>query len=131
MGLSVPVASADTIDRALAAVPSGQISCEQASRYWTNTADYNNKVAQARAVATFDRRGPQILDALARIDEAANRCGLKGGGTPLIQPTWQALSELRPQGRRHPGPRAVRAAGPRAVAPRPRPTAPRPSRPRA
>lgn len=82
MGLSVPVASADTIDRALAAVPSGQISCEQASRYWTNTADYNNKVAQARAVATFDRRGPQILDALARIDEAANRCGLKGGGAP-------------------------------------------------
>ncbi|WP_448853828.1 hypothetical protein [Corynebacterium frankenforstense] len=81
-GLSVPVANADTIDRALAAVPSGQISCEQASRYWTNTADYNNKVAQARAVATFDRRGPQILDALARIDEAANRCGLKGGGAP-------------------------------------------------
>ena len=53
MGLSAPVASADTIDRALVAVPSGQISCEQASRYWTNTADYNNKVAQARAVATL------------------------------------------------------------------------------
>ena len=67
------------IDRALAAVPAGQISCAQASKYWTTTADYNNKVAQARAVAAFDPRGGQILAALGRIDEAANRCGLKNG----------------------------------------------------
>lgn len=75
-------AHADTVDRALAALPKGQISCEQAQKYWTNTADYNRKVAQARALATVDPRGPQILAALARVDEAANRCGLKGGARP-------------------------------------------------
>ena len=63
-------------------MPSGPISCDQASRYWTNDADYQQKVRQARAVAAFDRRGPQILDALSRVDEAANRCGLKGGAKP-------------------------------------------------
>lgn len=80
--LVTPVANADMIDNALNAIPNGQISCEQASKYWTNTADYNNKVAQARAVAAFDARGGQIIAALGRIDEAANRCGLKGGATP-------------------------------------------------
>lgn len=75
-------AHADTVDRALAALPKGQISCEQAQKYWTNTADYNRKVAQARALAAVDPRGPQILAALARVDEAANRCGLKGGARP-------------------------------------------------
>lgn len=79
-------ANADAIDRALAALPAGQISCEQARSYWTNTADYNRKVAQARAVAMVDPRGPQILSALGRIDEAANRCGLKGGGAPAPAP---------------------------------------------
>ncbi|MGV0397541.1 hypothetical protein ACUY3M_04280 [Corynebacterium suicordis] len=74
---SPAVANADAIDRALNALPAGQISCEQARNYWTNTADYNNKVAQARALALVDPRGPQILAALARVDEAANRCGLK------------------------------------------------------
>ena len=69
---------ADMIDTYLAKLPAGQITCDQASRYWTNTADYNSKVAQARAVAAIDPRGPQILAALGRIDEAANRCGLKG-----------------------------------------------------
>ena len=77
-----PTASADAIDDALAKMPSGPISCDQASRYWTNDADYQQKVRQARAVAAFDRRGPQILDALSRVDEAANRCGLKGGAKP-------------------------------------------------
>lgn len=75
-------AHADTVDRALAALPKGQISCEQAQKYWTNTADYNRKVAKARALAAVDPRGPQILAALARVDEAANRCGLKGGARP-------------------------------------------------
>ena len=74
-----PTAGADAIDDALAKLPSGPISCDQASRYWTNDADYQQKVRQARAIAAFDRRGPQILDALSRVDEAANRCGLKGG----------------------------------------------------
>lgn len=78
-----PTASADAIDDALAKLPSGPISCDQASRYWTNDADYQQKVREARAIAAFDRRGPQILDALSRVDEAANRCGLKGTqGTP-------------------------------------------------
>lgn len=77
-----PTAGADAIDDALAKMPSGPISCDQASRYWTNDADYQQKVRQARAIAAFDRRGPQILDALSRVDEAANRCGLKGGAKP-------------------------------------------------
>ena len=83
--IASPAASADVIDDALAALPSGQISCEQAQRYWTNEADYNNKVRQAQMVARFDSRGPQILDALGRVDEAATRCGLKGGGAPAQQ----------------------------------------------
>ena len=77
---SPAIAAADPIDDVLNALPAGQISCAQAERYWTNEADYNNKVAQANALAMFDSRGPQIRDALARVDEAANRCGLKGGG---------------------------------------------------
>ena len=77
---SPAIASADPIDDVLNALPSGQISCSQAERYWTDEADYNSKVAQANALAIFDSRGPQIRAALARVDEAANRCGLKGGG---------------------------------------------------
>ena len=82
-----PTAGADAIDDTLAKLPSGPISCDQASRYWTNDADYQQKVRQARAVAAFDSRGPQILDALSRVDEAANRCGLKGtqGGAKPAQ----------------------------------------------
>mgnify|MGYP007026314791 CR=1 FL=1 len=82
-----PTAGADAIDDTLAKLPSGPISCDQASRYWTNDADYQQKVRQARAIAAFDRRGPQILDALSRVDEAANRCGLKGtqGGAKPAQ----------------------------------------------
>ena len=74
-----PSAGADAVDDMLAKLPSGQISCSQASKYWTNESDYNNKVAQARTLAMFDSRGPQILNALSRVEEAANRCGLKGG----------------------------------------------------
>ena len=78
---TAPVAAhADQVDQVLAALPAGPISCEQASKYWTNEADYNNKVSQANLLAMVDPRGPQIRDALARVDEAANRCGLKGGG---------------------------------------------------
>ena len=80
--LMAPAAHADAIDDALAKLPAGQISCDQAKRYWTNDADYNNKVRQAQTIAMFDRRGPRILDGLARVDEAATRCGLKGGGNP-------------------------------------------------
>lgn len=81
-----PTASADAIDDTLAKLPSGPISCDQATRYWTNDADYQQKVRQARAIAAFDRRGPQILDALSRVDEAANRCGLKGTQGKPAQP---------------------------------------------
>lgn len=81
-GLSTPVAKADIIDDALSALPDGPITCEQASKYWTNTADYNQKVTMARIAARFDPRGPQILEALERVDEAANRCGLKDGSGP-------------------------------------------------
>lgn len=83
--IASPTASADIVDDALAALPSGPISCEQAERYWTDEADYNNKVRQAQMVARFDPRGPQILAALARVDEAATRCGLKGGGAAPAQ----------------------------------------------
>lgn len=73
-------ANADVIDDALNSLPSGEITCAQAEGYWTDTADYNEKVALAQGVARFDSRGAEINAALARVDEAANRCGLKGGG---------------------------------------------------
>ena len=88
-----PTAGADAIDDALAKLPSGPISCDQASRYWTN--DDQQKVRQARAIAAFDRRGPQILDALSRVDEAANRCGLKGGAKPA-QPKQNNQQQPQP-----------------------------------
>ena len=94
-----PTAGADAIDDTLAKLPSGPISCDQASRYWTNDADYQQKVRQARAVAAFDRRGPQILDALSRVDEAANRCGLKGtqGGAKPAQNTQPKNTQQQAQ----------------------------------
>ena len=85
-----PTAGADAIDDTLAKLPSGPISCDQASRYWTNDADYQQKVRQANAIAAFDRRGPQILDALGRVDEAATRCGLKGTNSGATQAPKQA-----------------------------------------
>ncbi|WCZ37694.1 hypothetical protein [Corynebacterium jeddahense] len=87
-----PAAHADAIDDTLAKLPSGPISCDQAARYWTNDADYQQKARQAQAIAAFDSRGPQILDALSRVDDAATRCGLKGTqGTakPAQQPNQQ------------------------------------------
>ncbi|WP_293829713.1 hypothetical protein [uncultured Corynebacterium sp.] len=94
-----PTAGADAIDDALAKLPSGPISCDQASRYWTNDAEYQQKVRQARAIAAFDRRGPQILDALSRVDEAANRCGLKGtqGGAKPAQNNQPKQNQQQPQ----------------------------------
>lgn len=80
------VAHADQVDQVLRALPAGEISCDQAARYWTNEADYNSKVSQANMLAMVHPRGPQIRDALARIDDAANRCGLKGGGAPAPAP---------------------------------------------
>ena len=83
-----PAAQADAIDDTLAKLPSGPISCDQAAKYWTNDADYQQKVRQAQTVARFDSRGPQILDALSRVDEAATRCGLKAVSyTHLTLPT--------------------------------------------
>ncbi|MGD7003802.1 hypothetical protein [Corynebacterium halotolerans] len=78
-------ASADIVDDALAKIPAGQISCEQANQYWTTEAEYNSYASQAAAVAPFHPRGGEINDALARIDEAADRCGLKGGGAAVEQ----------------------------------------------
>lgn len=75
-------ASADLVDDALARVPAGQISCAQANEYWTNEAQYDAIRSYAQTVAVSDPRGAEINDALARIDEAAHRCGLKDGGTP-------------------------------------------------
>ena len=92
-----PTAGADAIDDALAKLPSGPIPCDQASRYWTNDADYQQKVRQARAIAAFDRRGPQILDALSRVDEAANRCGLKGGAKPAQPKQNNQNNQQQPQ----------------------------------
>ncbi|EEI63996.1 hypothetical protein [Corynebacterium glucuronolyticum] len=94
--LVAPAAHADMIDNALHAIPNGQISCAQASKYWTNTADYNNKVAQARAVAAFDARGGQIIAALGRIDEAANRCGLKDGSAARTTEPAQPAAPAAP-----------------------------------
>lgn len=62
----------------LSQVPQGEITCATAEAYWTNDADYQNKVAQAQALAAFDDRGNQILAALAQVDAAAESCGLKG-----------------------------------------------------
>lgn len=92
-----PTAGADAIDDALAKMPSGPIPCDQASRYWTNDADYQQKVRQARAIAAVDRRGPQILDALSRVDEAANRCGLKGGAKPAQPKQNNQSNKQQPQ----------------------------------
>lgn len=80
IGLSAPTASADMVDNYLAKVPSGQISCEQATKYYTNPSDYNSKKSQALAAANFHPRGGEIRDAVARADEAIARCGLNGGG---------------------------------------------------
>ena len=81
IGLSAPTASADMVDDYLAKVPAGQISCEQATKYYTNPSDYNSKKSQALAAANFHPRGGEIRDAVARADEAIARCGLNGGGS--------------------------------------------------
>lgn len=79
--IAIPAtASADIVDDALARIPAGEISCEQANQYWTTEAEYNSYANQARAAAFFHPRGGEINDALVRIDAAAERCGLKGGG---------------------------------------------------
>lgn len=74
------VAHADVVDTYLAAIPAGQISCQQANNYWTDAGDYQSKRSQALLAANFHPRGGEIRDALARVDEAAHRCGLIGGG---------------------------------------------------
>lgn len=101
---AAPTAQADAIDDTLAKLPAGPISCDQASRYWTNDADYQQKVRQARTIAMFDRRGPQILDALSRVDEAANRCGLKGttGGNKTANTTAPKRQNQQPKPQQQP-----------------------------
>ncbi|MFW9035333.1 hypothetical protein [Corynebacterium striatum] len=79
VSLATPAASADMVDNYLAKVPAGQISCDQASRYYTNASDYNSKKSQALAAANFHPRGGEIRDAIARADQAIARCGLNGG----------------------------------------------------
>ena len=64
MLIDVNETHADAIDDTLAKLPSGPISCDQASRYWTNDADYQQKVRQARAVAAFDRAADRVARAL-------------------------------------------------------------------
>lgn len=111
--LSTGVAGADAIDDALAKLPAGQISCEQASRYWTNDADFNTKKRQAQTIAAFDRRGPQIQAALGRVEEAANRCGLRGT-------TGKAANKQQPAQPAQPAPAQPAPAQP-APAPAPAP----------
>ncbi|MDO5513215.1 hypothetical protein [Corynebacterium sp.] len=111
--LSPATASADAVDDLLNRFPSGQISCEQARGYWTNESDYNNKRAQAQAVAAFHPRGGEIRAALGRVEEAANRCGLKGGGAQ------QGPSQPAPQ----------RPAPSQPAPQRPAPSQPAPSQP--
>lgn len=95
--IAIPAtASADIVDDALARIPAGEISCEQANQYWTTEAEYNSYAAQARLAAVFHPRGGEINNALARIDEAANRCGLKGGGNTGGQPTNPAPGNHTP-----------------------------------
>ena len=74
------IAHADIVDDYLAAIPAGQISCQQAKNYWTNADDYQNKRSQALLAANIHPRGGEIRNAISRIDEAAHRCGLLGGG---------------------------------------------------
>lgn len=102
-----PAASADAIDDTLAKLPQGPISCEQAERYWTNEADYNTKVRQAQTIARFDSRGPQILAALARVDEAATRCGLKGGGNAPAQSRAPQPANQQPANKQPANPQPV------------------------
>lgn len=113
--LSTGVAGADAIDDALAKLPAGQISCDQASRYWTNDADFNTKKRQAQTIAAFDRRGPQIQAALGRVEEAANRCGLRGTtGTPAnkLQPAQQPARPAQPAQPAQPAPAPASAPAP-------------------
>lgn len=74
------IAHADIVDDYLAAIPAGQISCQQANNYWTNAEDYQSKRSQALLGANFHPRGGEIRAAVSRVDEAAHRCGLVGGG---------------------------------------------------
>ena len=62
VSLATPAASADMVDDYLAKVPAGQISCDQASRYYTNASDYNSKKSQALAAANFHPRGGEFRD---------------------------------------------------------------------
>lgn len=87
LSLAAPAANADPVDDALNKIPAGQISCDQARAYWTNEAEYQSLRSQAQAIAPFHPRGAELRDALSRIDEAANRCGLRGTNAKPSQHT--------------------------------------------
>ena len=84
LSIAAPAANADIVDDALARIPAGEITCEQANEYWTTEAEYNDIRQMAQAAAPFHPRGGEITDALNRVHEAAQRCGLietsTGGG---------------------------------------------------
>ncbi|STD01631.1 hypothetical protein [Corynebacterium renale] len=119
LALAPATAHADVVDKALAALPAGPISCDQANRYWTNEADYNNKVAQANALAAFHPRGGEVRAALARVDEAANRCGLKGGNAAPAAGAPAAAAPGAGAGAGAPAPAPAPAAPAAPVAPAP------------
>lgn len=126
LSMVVPAtASADIVDDALARIPAGQISCEQAKQYWTTESEYNSYRTQAQAAALFHPRGGEIRDALARIDEAANRCGLKGGGNTGGNAGGNTGGNAggNTGGNNAPAPAAPAAPGPAQSAPAPAPAA--------
>lgn len=110
-----PAASADIVDDYLAKMPSGQISCDQASKYWTSESDFQSKKRQALAAATVHPRGGEIRAAISRVEEAANRCGLRGttGSKPAPKPAPKAPS------------RTPDVKSPQEFAPKPKPSAPK------
>lgn len=84
LSIAAPAANADIVDDYLAALPEGEITCEQAEDYWPGQAKYNEIRSTALAVAPFHPRGEEIRVALDRVQEAAKRCELipaSTGGT--------------------------------------------------
>lgn len=95
--LAAPAAGADAVDDYLAKIPAGQISCDTASKYWTNASDYNSKKQQALLGASFHPRGAEIRDAVARMDEAIARCGLNGVDNTAARPAQPAPAPQQAQ----------------------------------
>lgn len=116
--LAAPAAGADAVDDYLAKIPAGQISCDTASKYWTNASDYNSKKQQALLGASFHPRGAEIRDAVARMDEAIARCGLNGVDNTANKP---AAKPQQAQPAPAPAPQQNQPAPAPAPAPAPKP----------